>query len=233
MYGPAGKYYDRLYSGKDYHQESLAIIETIKSYCPAAHSLLDVGCGTGGHLQHLSNQYDAEGMDLSKDLVKIARQRLPDIRIHQASMISFKLDRAYDVVLCLFSSIGYVRTTSNLNRAVKCMANHLTPGGILLIEPWFAEQSWQPKPVYATFVDDPDTKIARISTNKKQGKQSIIEMHYLVGTAAGVKYYKELHRMGLFAQKEMIDAYGKAGLHCEYKEEGITGRGLYIGTSSS
>ena len=44
-------------------------------------------------------------------------------------------DRAYDVVLCLFSSIGYVKTKSNLNRAVKCMANHLTPGGILLIEP--------------------------------------------------------------------------------------------------
>ena len=231
MYGPAGKYYDKLYSAKDYHKESRAIIETINSYCSKAHSLLDVACGTGGHLQHLSSQYDAEGIDLSGDLVSIARNRLPDVRIHQGDMISFKLGRSYDVVLCLFSSIGYVKTAANLNRAVNCMANHLNPGGILLIEPWFTKESWQPRPVYATFVDDPDVKVARISTNKRQGKLSIIEMHYLVGTAEGVKYHKELHKMGLFAQHEMIDAYEKAGLQCEYTEEGITGRGLYIGTN--
>jgi hypothetical protein len=37
------------------------------------------------------------------------------------------------VVACLFSSMGYVRT--NLDRTLACIARHLNPGGLVLIEP--------------------------------------------------------------------------------------------------
>ena len=39
-------------------------------------------------------------------------------------MIDFDLDRAFDVVTCLFSAIAYVRTAENLFRAVARLAAH-------------------------------------------------------------------------------------------------------------
>jgi SAM-dependent methyltransferase len=230
MHGPAAKYYDRIYANKDYRQESSTVEAAIRRYRPDAKTLLDVGCGAGGHLQYLSKNYKAEGLDISEELVKAARKRVPGVRIHTADMVSFQLDRKYDVVLCLFSSIGYVRTIVNLNKAIRSMATHLNPGGLLIIEPWFTKRTWKPKDVYASYVDDPDLKVARISTNRTKGRLCIIEMHYLIGAAEGITHSREIHRLGLFSKAEMVEAFDKAGLECEYEEDGITGRGLYTGS---
>jgi SAM-dependent methyltransferase len=232
MHGPAAKYYDRIYSFKDYKQESSKIESTIKRLRPEARSLLDVGCGAGGHLQYLTKHFNVEGLDISEDLATEAEKRLPGIIIHKADMINFQLHRKFDVVLCLFSSIGYVRTKANLNKTVRSMADHLNPGGVVIIEPWFTEESWMPKDVHASYVDDSDLKVARISVARKQGRLSVIEMHYLIGTSQGVAHYKEMHKLALFSKNEMMKAFGKAKLHCQCQEEGITGRGLYIGTNS-
>lgn len=232
MHGPAAKYYDRIYANKDYGQESSTIEAIIMRHRPEAKSLLDVGCGAGGHLQYLSKHYEAEGLDISEEQVEAARKRLPGIRIHTSDMVNFRLHRTYDVVLCLFSSIGYVRTRANLTRAIQSMANHLNQGGVLIVEPWFTEDTWKPKDLYASYVDDPDLKVARISTNRRKGRLCIIEMHYLVGTTEGIAHSKEIHRLGLFSKAEMLEAFQKAGLQCQYEDEGITGRGLYTGSKS-
>jgi len=47
-------------------------------------------------------------------------------------MVDFNLDRSFDLVTCLFSSIGYVKTIDNLEQASSTMDRHLKPGGMLL-----------------------------------------------------------------------------------------------------
>jgi SAM-dependent methyltransferase len=93
--------------------------------------LLDVACGTGRHLEYLRERYDVEGLDISLELLAIARQRLPGIRLHHGDMTAFDLGKTFDLVTCLFSAIGYVKTLENLRRAVGCMARHLKAGGLL------------------------------------------------------------------------------------------------------
>ena len=189
-----------------------------------------MGCGAGGHLEYLSKSFTAEGLDISEELVEAARKKIPDIRIHRADMVSFQLDRRYDIVLCLFSSIGYVRTIARLNKAIQSMANHLNEGGILIVEPWFTRESWKPRDLYASYVDDPDLKMARICTNRTRGRLCIIEMQYLIGAAEGITHSREIHRLGLFSRAEMMRAFETAGLDCRHEEDGITGRGLYTAT---
>ena len=63
----------------------------------------------------------------------------------QGNMLDFDLGRQFDVVTCLFSSIGYVKTVPNMKRAVANMSRHLKPGGVLVLEPWFTPEDWHPE----------------------------------------------------------------------------------------
>ena len=75
--------------------------------------LLDVACGTGLHLSYLTYRFQVEGLDRDEQLLAIARQRNPEVPLHHADMVDFALGRTFDVVTCLFSAIGYVKTLEN------------------------------------------------------------------------------------------------------------------------
>jgi SAM-dependent methyltransferase len=230
MFTKSASYYDVIYSFKDYQAETHCLLDIISErLLSGGDRLLDVACGTGKHLQFLKEKYEVEGLDLSPELLDIARARTPDVLYHHADMMDFDLGREFDVVTCLFSSIGYAKTLENLYRAVKCMANHLFAGGILVIEPWFTPDSWNTGSVHANFVDEPGLKIARINNSCVEGKLSYFDFHYLIGTPKGVEYFIERHELGLFEMDEMVEAFTTSGLEVTYDEKGLTGRGLYIG----
>jgi hypothetical protein len=144
-------------------------------------------------------------------------------------MTRLKLPHRYDVVVCLFSSIGYVGSVDRLARAIASMAGVLEPEGILILEPWFTPTQWKKNSVHAVFVDEPGLKIARISTSRTARGRSVIDMHYLVGTSRTTRHHVETHRLGLFTTSQMRAAFAKAGLRVIHDKKGLTGRGLYIG----
>jgi hypothetical protein len=109
------------------------------------------------------------------------------------------------------------------------MAQHVVPGGVVFIEPWFTPDTWHPRTVHAQFIDEPELKIARINTSYAEGRLSYFDLHYLIGTPEGTEHFAEHHEMGLFEQDEMMAAFEEAGLQVSYDQEGLTGRGLYIG----
>jgi SAM-dependent methyltransferase len=228
-------YYDAIYAsqGKDYAAEAGAVRAAIEAHKKTAgNDLLDVACGTGGHLQYLKNWYTVEGLDLDANMLAIARQRHPGIVFHQGDMTTFDLGKEYDAVVCLFSAIGYVRTLDGLNAAIAHMARHVRPGGVLVVEPWFAPEQWQTGAPHATFVDKPDLKLARMNLSERTGDVSVIRFHFLIATPAGVEYFTETHELGLFTSEQYLAAFGAEGLRIEYDEEGITGRGLYVGSKA-
>ena len=159
----------------------------------------------------------------------MARQRNPGIVFHQGDMVDFTLGRTFDVVTCLFSSIGYVKTVDRLNHAVRCMAAHLKPGGLLIVEPWFTPDAWHSGTPHGMFIDEPGLKLARLNTSFADGRLSYFDFHYLIATPEGTEHLVERHELGLFERTEMETAFRKAGLEVDYDAEGLTGRGLWIG----
>jgi SAM-dependent methyltransferase len=226
-------FYDAVYAAKDYAAEAEQIDALIEAHAlTSATTLLDVACGTGGHLAHLKQQYVAEGLDLDPQLLAIARERHAELRLHLADMVNFDLGRTFDAVVCLFSAIGYVRTVERLNAATQTMARHLKPGGVLLVEPWFMPVGYTVGTVHALYVDQPTLKIARINVSAVHERVSILDFHYLVGTPAGVEQFTERHELGLFTEDEYRAAASTAGLETTFisgNRSGLTGRGLLIG----
>jgi SAM-dependent methyltransferase len=137
MFSQTAQYYDTIYLAmKDYGAEAEKLTAFVHQFCRSiGNRLLDVACGTGLHLFYLKQHFQVEGLDLDEQLLVIARQRDLGIPLHHADITDFDIGRTIDVVTCLFSAIGYVKTLDNLARAVQCIAHHLAPGGILLIEP--------------------------------------------------------------------------------------------------
>ncbi|HSL44665.1 MAG TPA: class I SAM-dependent methyltransferase [Anaerolineales bacterium] len=234
MFSKSAKYYDEIYSSmdKDYAAEANKIYQIVQERKHSkGKALLDVACGTGVHAGYLSKYYQVEGLDLDRTMLAVAKKKHPKIRFHQGDMTSFDLRRQFDVIVCLFSSIGYVKTKTRLQKAIQNMANHLLPGGVLLIEPWFTSEQWHPGRTHIIEINKPELKIVRMSLSRQRGKMSFIDFQYLVGTPKGIEHYTELHELGLFTHKEYIDAFKSARLHVTHNPEGLDGRGLYIGTN--
>jgi ubiquinone/menaquinone biosynthesis C-methylase UbiE len=166
-------------------------------------------------------------------MLSIARKKHPGIRYTKGDMTSFDLSRHFDVVTCLFSSIGYVRTKTNLRKAIKTMTKHLFPNGVLLVEPWFTPDQWNSGKVFTLLVDKPNLKIIRMSHSGQRGKRSILKFQYLIGTSKGITYSSELHEMGLFTHEEYLDAFRSAELKVTHDRKGLDGRGLYIGRKTN
>lgn len=232
MFSKSANYYDEIYNsmGKEYPGEASEVHKLIQKYKKTeGTSLLDVGCGTGHHAGLFRKHYQVEGLDLDPNILSVARKKYPKIRFHQANMIDFKLNRKFDAIVCLFSSIGYVRTKSNLNKAIKTLTQHLLPGGVMLIEPWFSPGEWHTGRVFTLQVNKPDLKIVRMSYSSRKGNISIIEFQYLIGTSKGIQHSVEQHQLGLFHKKDYLEAFRKSGLKVIHDPKGLDGRGLYIG----
>jgi len=208
------------------------LTELIRERNPSARTLLDVACGTGKHLEVLQHEFEVEGLDLDGDLLAIARERLgPAVPLHQGDMRSFDLGRHFDAVTCLFSAIGHTADTDELDAAIGAMARHLAPGGVLVVEPWLEPDVWIPGLLHLLTVDEPDLKIARITVPERHGITSVMNFHYLVATPDGVETHVERLEHGLFTTAEHRTALERAGLAVEHEEDGLTGRGIWIGTA--
>ncbi len=230
MFRRSARLYDAVYASiRDYPREAAELDRLIQERRPGARTLLDIACGTGAHLEHLTG-YEVEGLDLDPEMLGVARERLPNVPLHEGDMADFDLGKRFDAVVCMFSSIGYVRTAERLRSAVASMARHLEPGGVLVVEPWLSPEVWVDRHVGAVFVDQPELKIARMNVGEREGNLSIFEFEYLVGTPNGLERFNERHQLGLFTVEQYLEAFRAAGLEVDHDPEGPMGRGLYIGS---
>lgn len=211
--------YDLIYGagiGKDYAKEAGELAALIRERRPAASSLLDVACGTGMHLLHLRDHFDeVAGVELSPQMAAIAASRLgSSVEVNVADMREFGLGRRFDAVTCLFSSIGYVQSSEELDRTLERFAAHLSPGGVLVVEPWFSPETWQAGTVHDDRAEQDGHTVVRVSYSglTEDGKKSLADMNYLYGEPdVGVRYWRDVHVMSLFTDDEYLDAFAAAG----------------------
>ena len=232
MYKELASYYDLIYHWKDYKTESITIKDLIKNYKKSdGNQLLDVGCGTGMHIEYFKDDFSCTGIDINNEMVEVAKSKVNEVIFEQGDMINFNLKTSFDVIICLFSSIGYVKTYSNLEKTIKNFANHLKKGGVLIVEPWFTKSAfWAGKPGMTTY-DGEDVKIARLNTTKVEGDLSIMEMHYLIAEKdQDIKHFVDIHELGLFEHDKTLEIMKKANFESEFLKDGLMkDRGLFIG----
>ena len=99
----------------DYRRWAHYIHQITKEWYPDCNSILDISCGTGSLLLHLSTKkiIDCIGFDLSFEMIKTANQKIKDndkhIFFYQGNMLKFHTKKKFDVIVCLYDSINYLQ----------------------------------------------------------------------------------------------------------------------------
>jgi len=220
--------YDLMYVRRHYTTTAEEIHGIIDAELPQARDLLDVGCGTGRHLELLHDSYRGEGLDINPMMLEQTHARCPDIPLHEADMRNFEIDRSYDVIICLFSAIGYVETAEAMRRSIARMDAHLRSPGLLIVEPWFTPESFWDGHLAANFQSEAETKLAWMYRQRREGLQAVLDIHYLVGGEGQPEYINERQLLGLFTPQETEAAFADVGMEASYREDDVWNRGLYV-----
>ena len=231
MFHELAPYYDRLLEGKDYRSEVRRLEELARRYCRSGgDSWLDVACGTGRHLELLRRNYSVAGVDRSLPMLRIARQRLPDVRLMRGDMRSFDLGQSFDIVSCLFGAIGHLSSEGEVQAAFTSFARHLRPGGLAIVEPWIDPTEFRPGFLHLMRHEGASLALVRLSYSERRANRMRLRVHYLVGQRSqGLRHLEEGDTTLMVPRARLLALLQRAGLQPRYLARGLRrGRGLVV-----
>jgi len=227
-------YYDLLYSDKDYEGEVNFIEEVFEKYAEKKpKSILDIGCGTGGHIIPLAKRgYVLVGIDASPTMLRFAREKVDKLNLSvelcERDIRDFDLKRKFDSCLCMFAVLNYVTTNEGLLQSLRNIRSHLKDGGLLIFDFWYGPAVLNINPsVRVKEVEGSGVRVLRIVEPEMDVNQHICKSHYHLIAMRGKKILdevKETHLLRyLFPQeiRYMLEANKLELLHlCEFPSLG-------------
>lgn len=236
LYWELAPYYDMIYGWKAYDAETKFLRKLIGSKKKSlGNRLLDVGCGTGRHISLLRDSFDCTGMDLSTEMLKVAKRNVKGVEFVQGDMSAFQLGSKFDVILCLFSAIAYTRTDAKLKSAINNFSRHLNDGGIVVIQPWVPKSKWIKGHIAMQTHDSEEVKIARLSYSGGDSKRSTFREEYLIAVKGrGIRHVVEDETFPYFDRPKYERMMRAAGLSVEYVSNKLFDvRGLLVGVKEA
>lgn len=181
-HGLHARYYDEFYSEKPYAAEARFVDAQFAAKVGQRRGeLLDVACGTGRHaLEFAALGWTVTGIDISAELIALARARDARAEFQQHDMADFDLGRRFTAITCLFDSIGYAQTNETIIASLERMARHLTPDGLVAIEFLHAATALlhnHPVKVRRRSTED-GGRILRISETNIDARRSVMAIDY-------------------------------------------------------
>jgi len=231
LYSDRARLYDLIYDFKDYAADARQIRDLLRAEGMEDGSrLVEAACGTGSLLVHLREWYEVSGYDLEQGMLDIAREKLPDVPFARADMCGHVVDPAADALVCAFSSIGYAFPEEQLHSAIRCFADSVRPGGVVIVEPWINPDDFHDGTPHLQTYEDDDIKLARSVVSRVEGRMSILDMHWLVARRdESVEHFVDRHELMLYTVEEMKKAFAAASLSARHlRGAGISDRGTYL-----
>jgi len=129
-----GRRYPLVYPHRDDAEAERAVRLVVPHL--ARGTVLDLACGEGRHLRALARAgVDAVGLDISRDLLSMARAKDPRARLVRGDMRALPFrDGRFAAVLSLFTSFGYFDSEAEDRRVLEEAARVLAPGGTLVLD---------------------------------------------------------------------------------------------------
>lgn len=143
IYSSMAKFYDSVNSSIDYAEWADFAEEMIKRYSDTECKLvLDAACGTGSMTLELAKRgYDMTALDLSSDMLCIARQRAEEVGLCEKilflcqNVAEMELYGTVDACVCTLDSVNHITDDEDLCSFFDLLHRcYLMPGGILIFD---------------------------------------------------------------------------------------------------
>ncbi|MFC3196180.1 class I SAM-dependent DNA methyltransferase [Parapedobacter deserti] len=129
--------YNQIWCEKNHWKPLSDFYEKIlNSLLQSSKNWLDVGCGTGYLLSKFS-EVDRSGMDLSDDMLHIARSANPNATFYKQSMTEKRpeLEGKFDLVTCTGQPYCYLPTMGDIELAIARLAEWTAKDGKCMVAP--------------------------------------------------------------------------------------------------
>ena len=110
------------------------ILSYIEEFLPSAHSVLELGCGTGAVLASLGSGFTLTGIDHSAAMLEFAHRRCPEATYIEGDITSFEFGQCFDVVLCVENTLNHLTDFAQWRSVFAHVARHLTAGGLFIFD---------------------------------------------------------------------------------------------------
>jgi len=223
------QYYDLLYRDKNYSGEVDYIIKLIKENSNEAKTLLDMGSGTGKHAElFCNNGYIVHGIDLSEDMLKIAKNRIKDkedkLSFSHSKIQELDLNKKFDVVVSLFHVMCYLNSNNELIKAFEVAKNHLKKDGIFIFDFWYGPAVLTDLPVKRIKrFENEKIKVTRIAEPVMHPDENVVDVNYDVFIkdidSKKIIEKEELHKVRYFFDTELDMICKQVGFVIKQKYE--------------
>ena len=223
------QYYDLLYRDKNYSGEIYYIIKLIKENSNEAKTLLDMGSGTGKHAElFCNNGYIVHGIDLSEDMLKIAKNRIKDkedkLSFSHSKIQELDLNKKFDVVVSLFHVMCYQNSNNELIKAFEVAKNHLKKDGIFIFDFWYGPAVLTDLPVKRIKrFENEKIKVTRIAEPVMHPDENVVDVNYDVFIkdidSKKIIEKEELHKVRYFFDTELDMICKQVGFVIKQKYE--------------
>ena len=123
-------FYDIFNKYRNYNREIRFILNMTKN----KKWVLDIGCGTGTHLNVLENLgYIVNGIDKSEYMVNLAKEKVKR-KIYQMDILDYKLNEKYDAIIAMHSVFNHLKSYEEFDKAIKNSLEHLNNKGLMIID---------------------------------------------------------------------------------------------------
>ena len=216
LYAQLAQYYDKIYWSKDYKQEVKFLVKLFQRNGVTGRELLEVGCGTGNHTKlFVGKGYRVTALDLSGDVLRIAERKVRrGATFVQGDMrdLDSTVRGEFDAVVCLFSTISYNLTRSDLKKTIHGFYEHVKDDGIVAFDTHFTTKGFLDGYRGEDIFDDGKVIVARLSTSKRVGDVGEISFTYLIKDGRKVITLRnDVHRLGLFVPEVFIEIMREVG----------------------
>jgi SAM-dependent methyltransferase len=205
---------------EEYVQETEIFCKAIKENSKiAAVTMLHLGCGAGIYDYTLKKHFKVTGVDISKEMLTLAKKVNPEIQYIHGDMRAINLKETFDAV-AIPDSIGYMTIIQDLQKAIFAADKHLKPGGVLVIVASIAEKFRPNNFVYTGTKGD--IEITIFENNYLPAPDSSTYeavLVYLVRNKGKLEIHTDRHIIGIFKRTVWLDLLKRHGF--EVKETSI------------
>ncbi len=205
--------YDHLYQDKDYEKECDFIEAVFQKYSLDVKTILDLGCGTGGHTLILARRgYQVVGVDRSQDMLEIAKKKAKEaslpVEFISGDVTNIELQRSFDAVIGMFAVMSYQTSNSSFAGACRTANKYLREGGIFIFDCWHGQAVLTEKPAFRIkeVKSNNNKRIIRLTKPVLNTLAHTIEIHFTLLKIQGdhlVGETKESHLMRFLFPQEV------------------------------
>lgn len=180
--------------------------------------VLDLGCGTGSITLNMAKAgYDMIGIDLSCEMLDIARQKAAaegyDILFLNQDMTEFELYGTVDAIISSLDSINYITEDGGIEKLFKLCENYLNPGGIMIFD---INSEYKLKEVLGnnTFVSEEDDiyYVWQNSFDEEENICSFILDFFVKNNDGSYDRFSEYQEERAYSKEEIENAVNSSGL---------------------